>query len=102
MAKRVRLSSAGLKVLRFFMNDIKAARSGAEIHLATNVGSGTLYPLLMRLEEAGWLSSEWEDVDASEVGRPRRRNYTITGEGQRAAREALEPLQLEASLAWQS
>jgi hypothetical protein len=33
---------------------------------ATKVGSGTLYPMLARLEAAGWLTSEWEVVDPSE------------------------------------
>ena len=41
------------------------------------MGSGTLYPLLARLEAAGWFTSEWEDVDPSEVGRPRRRLYKL-------------------------
>jgi PadR family transcriptional regulator PadR len=101
MRKRVRLSGPTLTVLRFFMSDIAQARSGAEIHLATKIGSGTLYPLLFRLEDAGWLSSEWENVDPSREGRPRKRFYSITGVGQRAAREALAPLQWEGSPAWQ-
>ena len=101
MSKKVRLSGPTLQVLRLFMSDTVQARSGAEIHLATNIGSGTLYPLLLRLEEAGWLSSEWETTDPSREGRPRRRYYLITGEGQRAARAALEPLQWVGSPAWQ-
>ncbi|NEW95485.1 PadR family transcriptional regulator [Rhodopseudomonas sp. BR0G17] len=83
------------------MADVKRARSGAEIHLETKIGSGTLYPLLARLEQAGWLVSEWETIDPSAEGRPRRRYYSITGEGQRAAREALEPLQWGGTPAWQ-
>jgi PadR family transcriptional regulator, regulatory protein PadR len=100
MAKKVRLSGPTLTVLNYFMSDIAHSRSGAEIHLATNVGSGTLYPLLLRLEEAGWLKSEWETIDPAEEGRPRRRYYTITGAGQRAAREALQPLQWGGPIAW--
>jgi PadR family transcriptional regulator PadR len=84
------------------MNHPRQRRSGAEIHLATKVGSGTLYPLLLRLEDAGWLSSEWEDVEPSQEGRPRRRYYLITGVGQQRAREALAPLQWEGSPAWQA
>ncbi|WP_353701736.1 helix-turn-helix transcriptional regulator [Bradyrhizobium sp. INPA03-11B] len=102
MAKNVRLSGPTLKVLRFFMGDVSRPRSGAEIHQATRIGSGTLYPLLVRLEEAGWFLSEWEQIEPSQEGRPRRRYYTITGAGQRAAREALAPLQWEGALAWQS
>jgi PadR family transcriptional regulator len=101
MAKGVRLTGPTLTVLRLFMSDIRKARSGAEIHLDTKIGSGTLYPLLLRLEEVGWLSSEWETIDPSQEGRPRRRYYSITGEGQRAAREALQPLQWGGSPSWQ-
>ena len=35
-------------------------RPGAEITNATKIGSGTLYPMLARLESAGWLTGEWE------------------------------------------
>ena len=58
------------------------------------IDEGTLYPLLARLEAAGWATSQWEDVDPREAGRPRRRLYRLTGVGQRRAREALSGLQL--------
>ena len=51
-------------------------------------GHGTLYKALGRLEEFGLLSSRWEDPEAAE-GRPRRRLYELTGQGARAAEEAL-------------
>jgi DNA-binding PadR family transcriptional regulator len=47
-------------------------------------GHGTLYKALGRLEEFGLLSSRWEDPETVE-GRPRRRLYTLTGEGVRVA-----------------
>ena len=90
----VRLSECGLRVLRFMIDQPRIARSGAEISKATKVGSGTLYPLLARLEAAGWATSRWEDIDPHEAGRPRRRLYKLTGVGQRRAREALSRLQL--------
>lgn len=43
------------------------------------LGHGTLYKALDRLEEAGLLESRWESVVPSEVGRPRRREYRVTG-----------------------
>ena len=48
-------------------------------------GHGTLYKALQRLEDAGLLSSRWEDpeIGAAE-GRPRRRLYQVTGLGERA------------------
>jgi PadR family transcriptional regulator PadR len=90
----IRLSERGLRVLRLFLESPRQSRSGAEIGRATKTGSGTLYPLLARLEGAGWLSSEWEDIDPRLAGRPRRRLYRLTGEGQRNARAALARLQL--------
>lgn len=102
MPKPVRMTGPTLTVLRFFMDDIAKPQSGAAIHLATKIGSGTLYPLLLRLESVGWLSSEWEDIEPSQQGRPRRRYYSITGQGQQAAREALAPLQWEGVPAWQA
>jgi DNA-binding PadR family transcriptional regulator len=45
---------------------------------------GTLYKALGRLEEFGLLTSEWEETATLE-GRPRRRLYSLTGEGAVAA-----------------
>jgi DNA-binding PadR family transcriptional regulator len=46
---------------------------------------GTLYKALQRLEEAGLLTSQWEEPDiAATEGRPRRRLYEVTGAGERA------------------
>jgi PadR family transcriptional regulator, regulatory protein PadR len=45
---------------------------------------GTLYKALGRLEDAGLLASRWEEEGlATQEGRPRRRLYTVTGEGAR-------------------
>jgi PadR family transcriptional regulator, regulatory protein PadR len=49
---------------------------------------GTLYKALGRLEERGLLTSRWEDTAAAE-GRPRRRLYELTGQGIRAAEQAI-------------
>jgi DNA-binding PadR family transcriptional regulator len=93
MEQDVRLSERGLRVLRFMIEQPGTARSGAEIARATKIGSGTLYPLMARFEEAGWFTSEWENVDPHEAGRPRRRLYRLTGIGRRRTHEALSGLQ---------
>ena len=59
--------------------------SGAEIGRFAKLASGTLYPILLRLEEAGWLASRWEVEDPRELRRPRRRFYRVTGVGARKA-----------------
>jgi len=61
---------------------------GLELAKAATLKTGTIYPLLARLERAGWLESEWEHVDPSVVGRPRRRLYRLTPHGARAAADA--------------
>ncbi|MFJ5613569.1 PadR family transcriptional regulator [Streptomyces sp. NPDC093221] len=48
------------------------------------VSSGSLCPALARLERAGWIIGEAEDIDPKIEGRPARRYYTMTAEGARA------------------
>ncbi len=99
----VRLTQPTLKVLRFLLERPRDAHSGAEISKQTNVGSGTLYPMLARLEIAGWLHSEWEAIDPRQEGRPRRRFYRLNGVGYRNAHAALMDLQITTgALAWKS
>lgn len=66
--------------------------SGADIARSTHLASGTLYPILLRLEQAGWAESRWEAGKPSELGRPRRRFYKITGIGVSKARSALREM----------
>lgn len=50
---------------------------------------GTLYKALARMTDAGLLDSRWEDAGLAEAdGRPRRRLYTVSGDGVRAYRAA--------------
>jgi PadR family transcriptional regulator, regulatory protein PadR len=50
---------------------------------------GTLYKALDRLERSGLLRRRWEDPEiAAEEGRPRRRLYSVTVNGERALAEA--------------
>ncbi len=101
MADEIRLSGPTLKVLKLMLEKPREGRSGAEISRALGIGSGTLYPLLARLENADWMRSEWERVDPSEVGRPRKRFYKLTGQGQTRARKALAELQTSSgALVW--
>lgn len=90
----IRLTQPALKVLRLLLDAPPVARSGAEIGRATRIASGTLYPMLVRLEAAGWLSSEWEEVNPREEGRPRRRFYKLTPFGQNSANRELADLQI--------
>ena len=63
---------------------------GFDIIDATGLRSGTVYPILRRLEDAALLKSSWEAASqAHAAGRPPRRYYTLTGAGAEAAREAV-------------
>jgi PadR family transcriptional regulator PadR len=101
MAGEPRMTSQTLKVLSAIMSAGGRELSGAEISQEARLASGTLYPMLMRLEQCGWLESRWETEDPQALRRPRRRYYRITGVGktraQAAARE-LEPV--VGRLAW--
>src|ERR1700748_3729534 len=64
-------------------------RYGFEIMDASGLPSGTVYPILRRLEDAGLLSAKWEAIaDARDEQRPPRRYYQITGAGRQVVREA--------------
>lgn len=82
-----RLSHSALKVLNMFFLDPRREFSGADLIVGARVASGTIYPMLQRFEDAGWLSSEWERGDPSTQGRPLRRLYRITSAGKTKAAE---------------
>lgn len=66
-------------------------RYGFDISDATGLPSGTVYPVLRRLEEAGLLRSRWESHQTARAEqRPPRRYYTVTGSGTQAVRDVLE------------
>ncbi len=86
MEPLARLGRATIDVLTVLL-DSDQARWGLELIKVTGRPSGTVYPLLDRLERAGWLISHWDD-DLQRSG-PRRRMYQLTPEGAVAARDAL-------------
>ena len=55
----------------------KLIETQSDGHLKFHVAS--LYPLLYRLEERGWLQGKWVE----KAGQRRRRFYTLTAEGRR-------------------
>lgn len=62
---------------------------GFDIMDATDLPSGTVYPILRRLDAEGCVRSRWErDGVARREQRPPRRYYELTSTGVAAAREA--------------
>ena len=59
-------------------------RHGYDLARSTGLRSGTLYPLLIRLEAQGHLEAEWQPPAAA--GRPPRHAYRLTEAGRELAR----------------
>jgi PadR family transcriptional regulator PadR len=88
----VRVTVAVATVLRAFLDDVTQPRYGYELMRLTGYPSGKLYPILARLQRAGWLTKELEDIDPAAAGRPVRRLYRLTPTGTHAARDELAAL----------
>ncbi len=76
-------------VLDVFLTAADTDHYGLSIGSATRLPSGTIHPILARLEGLDWLASRWEDVDPAAAGRPRRRLYRLTEAGRAEASAAV-------------
>lgn len=62
---------------------------GFEVMDVTGLPSGTVYPALRRMEDAGYLRASWEKAAAAQrEQRPPRRYYEITTLGKQALADA--------------
>src|SRR5918911_5310215 len=89
MASELRMTIPTQLVLEVLLADPQRELYGVEIGEQAELRSGTVHPILARLEGVGWLQSRWEDIDPQTAGRPARRYYRLTTDGVRAARAAL-------------
>ena len=89
----LRMTTSVLKVLAALLADATAERYGLQLMQATGLPSGTLYPILVRLERAGWVESRWEQSDPAAEGRPARRYYRLTADGVVEARREVAAMQ---------
>lgn len=76
-------------VLGALLTDPSSDRYGLELSAEAGLPSGTIHPILARLEGLGWLESSWEDIDPRVEGRPARRYYRLSAAGADSARAAL-------------
>lgn len=76
-------------VLQTLLVDPTQEMYGLEICAAAGLPSGTIHPILARLEKVGWLESRWEQVDPKAQGRPRRRYYRLSPDSVAAVQSAL-------------
>jgi DNA-binding PadR family transcriptional regulator len=86
-------------VLRAMLADPTQEMYGLQISQAAELASGTIHPILARLETCGWLESRWEDADPKKMQRPRRRYYRLTRDGVEFGTAALARTHTPAPLA---
>jgi PadR family transcriptional regulator, regulatory protein PadR len=81
---RVKMTAPLRRVLQAFLEDPATPRYGYDLIKAAGLSSGTLYPMLSRLERDKLVASGWE-IPRHQGERPRK-YYRLTGEGIRVAR----------------
>jgi DNA-binding PadR family transcriptional regulator len=68
-----------------FLHRPRAWRYGYELSRETNLKSGTLYPILMRLAKHKFLETKWV---VTQEGVPPRHSYRLTSKGLAVARSS--------------
>lgn len=91
----MKISGRALELLMLMAVRPQQEVSGYEISKSLGISSGTLYPLLLKAENAGLLQARWEGGDPSELGRPRRRYYQISGQGIDAVESRMRQLRID-------
>jgi PadR family transcriptional regulator PadR len=84
-----RLTVQTLLVLQALMRNPGRELYGLELSEETGLLPGTAYPILLRLQNEGWVTSRWEEIDPAAEKRPPRRYYRLTATGAVRASAAL-------------
>jgi PadR family transcriptional regulator PadR len=87
MGLRIRISLQTLALVDALLQRPSEWRHGYALSQSTGISSGTLYPILMRLEKLRWLETKWEEPTG---GRPPRHLYRLTSEARAWARQELQ------------
>lgn len=80
-------STATRLVFQAFLDSPSDETYGFELTQVTGLPSGTIYPILRRLEDEGFITHRWAEVQVGNQRR-RRRYYELTGEGRQVAQAA--------------
>jgi PadR family transcriptional regulator PadR len=83
-----RITAPFLDVVEAFINAAGDELHGWAIIKASGRGGPTVYKILERLTEMGWVTARW-DAEPAALNKPRRRYYKLTGDGARRARQLL-------------
>lgn len=81
------LSPNAARLLSTFLASPTGRFYGYELLQATDMKSGSLYPILGRFETLGWIRGEMQESPGS---RPPRRVYQLEPDGMAHAQEALD------------
>ncbi len=87
MTPSPRLSRQTIALLTELLATPATWRHGYDLMKAASLSAGTLYPILIRLGDLGWLDTQWEE--RTEGGRPPRHLYRLTAHGAHEARTML-------------
>ena len=83
MKRSRRASPQTSSVVLALAAESKVWRHGYDLCRETGLKAGTMYPILIRLTEWGWLEARW--AEPVRAGRPPRHLYRLTAEGTLAA-----------------
>jgi PadR family transcriptional regulator, regulatory protein PadR len=89
MARVRRPSPQATAVMLALAEDPSAWRYGYELCRLLGIRAGSMYPILIRLADRGWLETAWESDPPA--GRPPRHLYRLTADGRSWARAARAP-----------
>jgi PadR family transcriptional regulator, regulatory protein PadR len=86
---RRRLPRSHRRVMMALLADLPRM-SGYPLCRLAQVGSGTVYSVLARMERIGWVDAEWETPNPLPPGNGRRRFYRLTPKGRAAVTTLLD------------
>ena len=93
---RIRKPSASTqKILTALLSRTDSPHYGYGLMKETGLKSGTLYPILMRLTERGYLTAKWDM--STPTGRPPRQHYELTPLGINYARQTAQTSHMKTS-----
>lgn len=70
-----------LRVMALLYQEMDGEHYGLSIGRHLEMGNGTLYPILDKLEKMSLITGDFEDIDPVVEGRRPRRYYRLTAQG---------------------
>jgi PadR family transcriptional regulator PadR len=87
VARTRRPSPQTVAVLRTLAAHPADWRYGYELGQEVGLKAGSLYPILIRLDDRGLLEARWEEQSEASAGRPPRHLYRLSAAGHELARQ---------------